>query len=155
MLSGIFRPRSRIYEERRLNRPFHYAFRVTDLTATRDFYTRVIGCREGRSTASWIDFDFFGNQISAHLADRLESMDPIGEVDAVKVPIPHFGAILSLSEFNAVKHRLEESGASFIVEPYLRYAGQKGQQYTLFLLDPSGNSLEFKSFVDEHELFSG
>lgn len=134
-------------------RPFHYAFKVTSLEATRYFYTRVLGCREGRSTESWIDFDFFGNQISAHLAPATDPLDPIGEVDGIKVPVPHFGAIVTESEFDRLKRRLQEAGARFIVEPYLRYPQRQGQQHTLFVLDPSGNPIEFKSFVDDSEIF--
>ena len=138
-----------------MNRPFHYAFKVRDLDETRYFYSNVIGCTEGRSSATWIDFDFFGNQISAHLADRFEVLDYCGEVEGINVPIPHFGALMTVREFNELKVRLDNAGATFIVQPYLRYEGLEGQQYTLFVLDPSGNPIEFKSFVDEHEIFAG
>ena len=137
-----------------MNRPFHYSFKVRNLDETRRFYATVIGCKEGRSSATWIDFDFFGNQISAHLADRFEVLDYCGQVDGIKVPIPHFGAILTQQEFDALKERLENAAASFIVPPYLRYPGQTGQQFTLFVFDPSGNPMEFKSFVQDQEIFA-
>ena len=138
-----------------MTRPFHYSFKVRDLEEARQFYSKVLGCSEGRSTATWVDFDFYGNQLSLHLSDRFEALDYCGEVDGIEVPIPHFGAIVSVDQFEALRERLEDAGVTFVVKPYLRYAGNEGQQHTLFILDPSGNPIEFKAFVDEGEIFTG
>jgi len=135
-------------------RPFHYAFYVRDLDATRRFYGDVLGCREGRSTDSWVDFDFFGNQISAHLADEMPATRDTGKVDDVLVPMPHFGAVLVWDAFHALAERLRAAGAGFIVEPRVRYAGRPGEQATMFLRDPAGNALEFKAFRREDEVFA-
>ena len=133
---------------------FHYAFKVRDLDSTRKFYGDILGCREGRSTDSWMDFDFFGHQLSAHIGQMSEKLDYCGSVDGVSVPIPHFGCLLSEEQFAEVKRRLESGGIEFIVKPYQRYEGQPGEQSTMFVLDFSGNPLEFKSFANESEVFS-
>ena len=138
-----------------MNRPFHYAFKVKDLESTRHFYGHLLGCKEGRSTEHWVDFDFFGNQISAHVSDEHPPLDFCGKVDGVGVPIPHFGAVLAPAAFDRVEKALREVSWEFLIEPTVRYAGKPGQQRTLFLLDPSGNPLEFKSMAEENELFSG
>jgi extradiol dioxygenase family protein len=133
--------------------PFHFAFKVSDIESTRSFYVDLLGCREGRSTEHWIDFDFFGHQLSAHVsADRAE-LDYCGLVDGIKVPIPHFGCLLNRNQFDDLRQRLEEAGVEFIVKPQTRYEGQVGEQMTMFILDWSGNPLEFKSFKDEDEQF--
>lgn len=133
---------------------FHYAFKVKDLASTRRFYIDILGCEEGRSTDTWVDFDFWGNQLSAHVAEMPEALDYCGKVDGIEVPIPHFGAVLSPAEFEDTRQRLEAAGVEFIVKPVQRYVGQPGQQATMFVLDFSGNPLEFKSFSDEREMFS-
>jgi hypothetical protein len=135
-------------------RPFHYAFKVKDIASTRAFYIDLLGCSEGRSTDHWIDFDFFGNQLSAHISTDIPEPDYCGEVDGVKVPIPHFGCVLEMEVFEAIQHRLETHGIRFLVEPQIRYAGKTGEQKTMFFLDFSGNPIEFKAFRDESELFT-
>ncbi|HET8649337.1 MAG TPA: VOC family protein [Gemmatimonadales bacterium] len=135
-------------------RPFHYAFLVTDLDATRRFYGQLLGCTEGRSTDHWVDFDFFGNQISAHLSDHIAPANATGQVDGIDVPMPHFGAVLSWDAFHEAAERLRAAGTRFVIEPRLRYAGQPGEQMTMFLTDPSGNALEFKAFRNDAEVFA-
>jgi len=132
---------------------FHYAFKVKDIDSTRRFYVDVLGCEEGRSTDSWIDFDFFGNQISAHLGKVDVPLDYCGDVDGVAVPIPHFGCLLTEVQFDGVRRRFEAADISFVVEPQTRYEGKNVQQMTMFVLDYSGNPLEFKSFADESYVF--
>jgi uncharacterized protein len=134
-------------------RPFHYAFKVRDIKSTRDFYVAILGCEEGRSTERWIDFDFFGNQLSAHISDNLPAPDYCGQVDGVSVPIPHFGCVITMDDFDRIQKKFEENSISFIVKPQTRYANLKGEQKTMFVLDYSGNPLEFKAFRDENELF--
>lgn len=131
---------------------FHLAFPVTDLAATRAFYADVLGCREGRRSATWIDFDFFGHQLSAHLSPAAGAAP--GSVDGQSVPIPHFGVILPWQDFQHMAQRLHARGTQFLVEPTVRFAGQIGEQATMFVLDPSGNALEFKSFRDEAQAFA-
>lgn len=134
-------------------RPFHFAFLVKDLASTRRFYGRLLGCREGRSTRTWVDFDFFGNQISAHVSKARPQRVPCGHVDAVVVPIPHFGAIVTWKEFGAIAARLRKAKMAFVVEPQVRYVGKPAEQATLFLSDFSGNSLEFKAYRNEKNVF--
>lgn len=133
--------------------PFHYAFKVKDIQTTREFYIKIVGCLEGRSTESWIDFNFFGNQLSAHVSSTISEPDYCGVVDGVRVPIPHFGCILSLEDFKALQNRFEVNKINFIVKPQVRYSGLKGEQLTMFVQDFSGNPLEFKYFKDETEIF--
>lgn len=133
---------------------FHYAFKVKDLSSTRQFYIDILGCEEGRSTDTWVDFDFWGNQLSAHVGVMPEQLDYCGKVDGISVPIPHFGVLLSAGQFAATRQRLEDAGVEFIVKPVERYTGQPGQQQTMFVLDFSGNPLEFKSFTDDSEIFT-
>lgn len=134
-------------------RPFHYAFKVKNLDDTRHFYGNILGCKEGRSTNTWVDFDFFGNQISAHLSNDFPELDFCGHVDKIEVPIPHFGAVLSMEQFAVIEKKLKELNFKFIVTPQVRYAGKTGEQSTLFILDPSGNPLEFKAYKDESEIY--
>ena len=134
--------------------PFHFAFFVRDLDSTRRFYGEILGCREGRSTDTWVDFDFFGNQISAHLTDDVPVSRHTGQVDGVAVPMPHFGALLPWDAFQGVADRIRAAGIQFILEPSIRYPGQPGEQATMFLLDPSGNALEFKSFRHPEHVFT-
>jgi extradiol dioxygenase family protein len=135
-------------------RPFHFAFFVTDLEATRRFYGDVLGCREGRSTNSWVDFDFFGSQISAHVTGPVTPTTDAGIVDGVRVPMPHFGALLEWDEFQRVADRIRQARLDFIIEPRVRYPGQPGEQTTMFLRDPSGNALEFKSLRHPEHVFT-
>jgi len=133
--------------------PFHYAFKIKDIPSTRKFYVDILGCSEGRSTDHWIDFNFFGHQLSAHVSPNIQPLDYCGQVDGVSVPIPHFGCLLSIDQFNTTKSRLEESNIEFIVPPQIRYPGQRGEQWTMFFLDFSGNPIEFKAFKSEAEYF--
>jgi uncharacterized protein len=134
-------------------RPFHYAFKVKDIDSTRAFYVNILGCAEGRSTERWIDFEFFGNQLSAHISENIPAADYCGSVDGVSVPIPHFGAVISMEEFNSIEKKMTEQTIEFIVKPQTRYASLKGEQKTMFVLDYSGNALEFKAFKNESEMF--
>lgn len=134
--------------------PFHLAFKVTDIASTRKFYVEVLGCAEGRSTESWIDFNFFGHQLSAHISENIPALDYCGKVDGVNVPIPHFGCLLTGEQFRDVQTRLENANISFIVKPYNRFEGKKGEQLTMFVLDFSGNPLEFKAFKNPDEVFA-
>jgi hypothetical protein len=124
---------------------FHFAFFVRDLDSTRRFYGEILGCREGRSTGTWVDFDFFGNQISAHTTGRVTPTQNTGKVEDILVPMPHFGAILTWDEFDALAGRIRAAGTPFVVEPRIRYAGQPGEQATMFVLDPSGNALDARA----------
>lgn len=132
---------------------FHYAFKVKDLKTTRRFYIEILGCEEGRSTESWIDFNFFGNQLSAHLSIDFPKLDYCGKVDGISVPIPHFGCLLEIDEFKRIQHKLEAENIAFIVKPQKRYAGKIGEQLTMFVFDFSGNPIEFKSFSNNDEIF--
>jgi hypothetical protein len=134
--------------------PFHYAFKVKDIASTRAFYIDLLGCPEGRSTETWIDFDFFGHQLSAHISDAIPAHDYCGHVDGIKVPIPHFGCILTVAQFETVRQQLEQAGIVFIVKPYARYAGLTGEQLTMFCTDYSGNPIEFKAFKHPEEVFA-
>jgi extradiol dioxygenase family protein len=138
-----------------MERLFHLAFPVHDLAAARRFYGEILGCREGRSSDSWVDFDLYGHQIVAHLAH--DSDDPVrthNPVDAHDVPVPHFGVILTMTEWQALADRLRAAGVKFEIEPYIRFKGQTGEQATMFFKDPSGNALEFKAFADMNQVFA-
>ena len=132
--------------------PFHLAFPVRDLASTRAFYGRTLGCPEGRSAERWVDFDFFGHQLSAHLSDASTSV-PTNEVDEDDVPVRHFGVVLSMERWEALAERLREQRVSFLIEPRIRFRGEAGEQATFFVRDPSGNALEFKAFADPGRLF--
>ena len=134
--------------------PFHYSFFVKDLPSTRRFYGGVLGCREGRSTETWVDFDFFGHQISAHTTGSPGPTEDRGVVDGIAVPMPHFGAILDWEAFHALAARLAGADCRFVVPPRLRFEGQAAEQATMFLLDPSGNALEFKAFRHPDHVFT-
>ncbi|MDE2145487.1 MAG: VOC family protein [Burkholderiales bacterium] len=135
--------------------PFHLAFPVTDLARARAFYGGLLGCPEGRSSSEWIDFDFFGHQIVAHLAPPpAAAAGHHNEVDGHDVPVPHFGVVLDWDDFHALAARLRAGGMTFVIEPYVRFAGQVGEQATMFFRDPSGNALEFKAFRDRSQLFA-
>ena len=133
--------------------PFHLAFPVRDLDEARGFYGAVLGCAEGRSSESWIDFDFFGHQIVAHLSAGEAGGGATNDVDGKAVPVRHFGAVLDWEDFPRVESRLRGAGVEFLIEPHTRFPGQPGEQATMFLTDPSGNALEFKSFRDPEALF--
>ncbi len=134
--------------------PFHLAFPVLDLPATRQFYAGLLGCSVGRTAERWIDFNFFGHQISAHLVDEGMPTGPRNHVDGKQVPVQHFGAILSMPDWIALAERLKEAGIEFIIEPYIRFQGEIGEQATMFFFDPSGNALEFKAFADPEQIFA-
>ncbi len=134
--------------------PFHLAFPVHDLAAARAFYGGLLGCAEGRSSEAWIDFDFFGHQIVAHLAPGRSSDAASNHVDGHGVPVPHFGAVLAMDEWRALAQRLEAAGVTFAIAPTIRFAGQPGEQATMFFRDPSGNAIEMKAFEDAGRLFA-
>ena len=132
---------------------FHLAFPIHDLTETRRFYTELLGAREARSAERWIDFDFWGHQISAHLVTPDPSAVATNDVDGDAVPTRHFGVILDMPSWRALAERLEQAGVTFLVPPKTRFVGEPGEQATLFLYDPSGNALEFKAFADDASVF--
>jgi extradiol dioxygenase family protein len=132
---------------------FHLAFPVDDLVAARRFYGDVLGCREGRSADHWIDFDLFGHQIVAHLVDE-RSERAINPVDGDQVPVPHFGLLLRPDDWQALAERLRSADVEFVIEPHTRFAGEPGEQSTMFVLDPAGNALEFKAFADDSMIFA-
>jgi extradiol dioxygenase family protein len=138
-------------------RPFHIAFPVHDLAAARVFYGGVLGCAEGRSAPEWIDFDLFGHQIVAHLHTDMQphiAASTSKAVDGHDVPVPHFGVVLTMADWEALANRVAAAGISFGVAPHVRFAGQPGEQATMFFQDPSGNALEFKAFADLGQLFA-
>ena len=134
--------------------PFHYAFKIKDIPSTRKFYVEILGCEEGRSTETWIDFNFFGHQLSAHISANIPELDYCGKVDGVSVPIPHFGCLLTIDQFKTVQKNLEKAAINFVVKPQLRYEGKVGEQWTMFVFDYSGNPLEFKAFSNNDEIFA-
>lgn len=134
-------------------RPFHLAFLVTDLEQTRHFYETVLGCPVGRTSDRWIDFNFFGHQITAHLA--APSLDPsTNAVDGKAVPVRHWGIILEMDDWQTLAQQLQEMDIDFVIEPYIRFKGEIGEQATMFFLDPSGNALEFKAFAQDEAIFA-
>lgn len=135
-------------------RPFHLAFPVHDLAEARHFYGEVLGCREGRSSDHWIDFDFQGHQIVAHLDPAAKAAGTTNPVDGHDVPVPHFGIVLTVPDWQALAARVEAAGIAFGIAPHVRFKGQPGEQATMFFRDPSGNALEFKAFADDAQLFA-
>ena len=133
--------------------PFHFAFHVRDLDEARDFYVGALGAEEGRSTDTWVDFDFFGHQLSLHLGEPFPNA-PTGRVGDHMVPMPHFGIVLPLSDWQALARRLEDRQTDFIIAPSVRFQGEPGEQWTMFFRDPSGNPIEVKGFADASGLFS-
>lgn len=133
--------------------PFHLAFHVHDLDAARGFYGGVMGCTEGRSTESWVDFDFFGHQLSLHLGTPFATADT-GRVGAHMVPMPHFGVVLEMADFRALAERLESAGVAFVIPPSVRFEGEPGEQWTMFFRDPSGNPIEVKGFASMAGIFA-
>jgi len=136
-----------------LKHPFHLAFPVSDLEKTRSFYHLVLGCAIGRESTRWIDFNFFGHQITAHLVDCDQTVST-NPVDGDDVPVRHFGAILSLPEWEALAERLKKEDTQFVIEPHVRFKGEVGEQATMFFYDPCGNALEFKAFKDTTNIFA-
>lgn len=132
---------------------FHYAFKVKDIESTKHFYHEILGCELGRETDHWVDFNFFGHQLSAHVSSAIAELDYCGTVDGVKVPIPHFGCVLPSEEFERLALKLKENNVHFIIEPQTRYEGKSGEQKTMFILDFSNNPLEFKCFKNVEEMF--
>jgi extradiol dioxygenase family protein len=134
--------------------PFHHAFPVDDLAAARRFYGDLLGCPEGRSSDEWVDFDLRGHQIVAHFAPGSVRRRSTNEVDGEHVPVPHFGLVLLMDDWKALAERLTGAGVDFVIPPTVRFAGQPGEQATMFLLDPAGNALEFKAMADPAKLFA-
>jgi extradiol dioxygenase family protein len=134
--------------------PFHLAFPVNNLDAARAFYGGLLGCPEGRSSDDWIDFNFYGHQIVAHLAPDETGLAQRNAVDGHGVPVRHFGVVLPMAEWEALAARLKAQGVQFVIEPYTRFKGQPGEQSTMFFLDPSGNAVEIKAFADIAMLFA-
>lgn len=138
--------------------PFHLAVEVKDLESSRAFYGELFGCPEGRSADTWVDFDFFGHQLVCHVSENYpasKSDSASNPVDGHAVPVPHFGIVMEMDPWQQLRQRLEEAQVDFVIAPYVRFAGEPGEQATMFLLDPSGNALEFKSFRDIHgQLFA-
>ena len=135
-------------------RPFHLAFPVHDLDAARGFYGGLMGCAEGRSSDHWIDFDLYGHQIVAHLDPAARPAGITNPVDGHDVPVPHFGVVLTMADWQALAERLSQAGVAFGIAPHIRFKGQVGEQATMFFRDPSGNALEFKAFADDAMLFA-
>jgi len=133
---------------------FHLAFPVRDLETARSFYGGVLGCAEGRSSDRWVDFDFRGHQVTAHLVRADDSLEATSAVDGDAVPVRHFGLILARSEWEELADRLRDAGADFLIDPRVRFRGQVGEQATMFVRDPDGNALEFKSFADDQRVFA-
>ena len=134
--------------------PFHLAFPVASLESARSFYGGLLGCPEGRSSDTWIDFNLYGHQIVAHLAPEEAGHRRTSEVDGDAVPVRHFGVVLPMQEWELLASRLRDQGVNFIIEPHIRFKGEVGEQATMFFLDPSGNALEFKAFADPARLFA-
>lgn len=135
-------------------RPFHFAFPVDDLAEARRFYGAIMGCTEGRSSQEWVDFDFYGHQIVAHLAPGEAGDRANNHVDGHGVPVPHFGVVLAMADWQDLAERLTTAGVEFAIEPTIRFKGQPGEQATMFFRDPSGNALEMKAFADDAMLFA-
>ena len=134
---------------------FHLAMPVHDLAAAREFYGELLHCPEGRSTDTWVDFDLFGHQFVAHLDRSRTSVTGMSNpVDGDEVPVPHFGVLLEPHQWQLLADRLRAGGVEFVIEPHTRFAGAIGEQSTMFLLDPSGNALEFKAFADDSQVFA-
>lgn len=136
------------------NYPFHFSFLVKDLDSTRKFYRDILNCTEGRSTDTWVDFDFYGNQLSCHTHNVIPESIECGVVDSVIVPMPHFGCILPWEDFHSLAHRVSENNIDFVIRPHIRFAGEDSEQATMFFKDFSGNSLEFKTFRNPEHIFT-
>jgi len=134
--------------------PFHLAFPVHDIAAARAFYGDLLGCPEGRSSPEWVDFNFHGHQIVAHLAPEETGRHATNAVDGDQVPVRHFGVVLDMDQWQATADKLTGAGIKFIIEPHIRFKGEVGEQATMFFLDPSGNAMEIKAFADMSSLFA-
>lgn len=134
--------------------PFHLAFPVNDLAAARAFYGELLGCSEGRSSPDWIDFNFYGHQVVAHLAPSETGEAATNAVDGHGVPVRHFGVVLPMDEWNATAEKLTNAGIDFVIKPYIRFKGEPGEQATMFFKDPSGNAVEMKAFANIESLFA-
>lgn len=134
--------------------PFHLAITVNDLSAAREFYGSLLGCKEGRAKDNWIDFNFFGHQLSIHESDKTEQTSAFSKVDGKEVPARHFGVVLTWDDWHQLAEKLKSHVISFDIEPYIRFKGQTGEQATMFFRDPAGNALEFKSFKEMSQLFA-
>lgn len=138
--------------------PFHVAVQVRDIDEAREFYTKVLGCEEGRSSDQWVDFDLFGHQFVCHLNPAIGkdgSIDShVNPVDGHGVPVPHYGVVLEMPNWESLSKKLRDYGIAFVIEPYIRFKGEPGEQATMFFKDPSGNALEFKAFKDMSKLFA-
>ena len=138
-----------------MTRPrFHLAVPVDDLVAARRFYGETLGCPQGREAERWVDWDLYGHQLVTHLVDGPTGPADVNPVDDHDVPVPHFGVLLDVDAFHALADRLRAAGTTFVIEPYLRFAGQVGEQWTMFLRDPAGNALEFKAFAEDAHVFA-
>ncbi|SVD92329.1 uncharacterized protein METZ01_LOCUS445183 [marine metagenome] len=133
---------------------FHLAYTVTDLDSARSFYGELLGCQEGRSTETWVDFNFFGNQLSLHLGEVVKRSKTTSKVDDISVPMPHFGCVLDWDSFHDLADKLKSAGIQFIIEPTTRFEGMPGEQATMFFEDPFQNALEFKAYQNPSEVFS-
>ena len=133
---------------------FHLAFTVSDLDSARSFYGELLGCQEGRSTETWIDFNFFGNQLSLHVGEVVKKSKTTSKVDGISVPMPHFGCVLDWDSFHELADKLKSAGVTFIVEPTTRFEGMTGEQATMFFKDPFQNAIEFKAYQNSSEVFS-
>lgn len=134
--------------------PFHLAFPVKNLDETLNFYTNILGCTTGRRSDEWIDFNMWGHQVVAHLSPEEAGTSAKNSVDGNGVPVRHFGVILGMDEWEALAERVKKTGIDFVIEPYIRFKGEPGEQATMFFLDPSGNALEFKAFADKSQIFA-
>jgi len=134
--------------------PFHLAVPVSNLKACRTFYRDILGCEEGRSSDHWVDFNFFGHQFVIHYKPKTSEDLHTNAVDGKAVPVPHFGVVLPWEEFESFADKLKSKNIDFIIEPYIRFEGQVGEQATMFFMDPSGNALEFKAFKDTSQIFA-
>ena len=135
--------------------PFHLAIPVKNIEPCRTFYREILGCEEGRSSDHWVDFNFFGHQFVIHQDKTLEKRENTNNpVDGKSVPVPHFGVVLKWSDWEKLAERLKDANIEFVIEPYIRFQGEVGEQATLFFLDPEGNALEFKSFKDMNQIFA-
>ena len=133
---------------------FHLAYTVTDLDSARRFYSELLGCQEGRSTDTWVDFNFFGNQLSLHVGEVVKRSKTTSKVDDISVPIPHFGCVLDWDSFHNLADKLKSTGIQFIIEPTIRFKGISGEQATMFFDDYSGNAIELKAYRNSSEVFS-
>jgi len=133
---------------------FHLAYTVTDLDSTRSFYGELLGCQEGRSTDTWVDFNFFGNQLSLHVGEVVKRSKTTSKVDDISVPMPHFGCVLDWNTFHNLADKLKSAGIQFIIEPTIRFKGMPGEQATMFFEDYSGNAIEFKAYRNPTKVFS-